>query len=168
MRPGTRSLSGRGVRFGATLALSACGAQADESGLERDRMPVTIEPSEEWSESFVAPEYTEAVCRSDWPFISVAGPACAARETLTCGEGRTLQATLESIASSCGLSDDDGPVELLLQGGCVTSMACGPSTLAQNPSLLDCLAAALGSVQAACNEQPECVRLFAGGAIPAE
>jgi hypothetical protein len=147
------------------FGLSACSGE-DEPALARDLTPVTVsEPDEDRSASFLAPEYTEAICQHDWPVLSVEGPVCTAREAFTCQDAWTLQSRLESIVRSCGLSLQQEPLEVSLRGGCVTGMASAASSSAHDLAIRECLLGELGAVQAACAEQPECIRL-SGTVVP--
>jgi hypothetical protein len=154
----------------ALLALGMLGCAADdEPDLARDLMPVMVaEGEEEWRAPYVAaPEYTEAICQRAWPVSSVKGPECTAREAFTCADGSTLQSRLEAIVSGCDISPYEEAIEISLSGGCVTGMAVGPNSRANEPAIAGCLASALGSVQAACSEQPDCIRLYGAAAQPA-
>jgi hypothetical protein len=164
-----RNFPSRGLGA-ALLALGMIGCAADdEPDLARDQMTVTVaEPEEEWRGAYVAaPEYTGAICQRAWPVASVEGPECTAREAFSCADGWTLQSRLEAIASGCDISPYEEAIEILLSDGCVTGMAVGPNSRANQPAIADCLTSALGSVQAACSEQPDCIRLFGGAAQPA-
>lgn len=164
-----RNFPSRGL--GATLlALGTIGCAADDQPeLSRDQMTVTVaEPEEDWRATYVpAPEYTETICQRAWHVVSVQGPECTAREAFSCADGWTLQSKLEAIASGCDISPYEEAIELSLSGGCVTGMAVGPNSRANEPAVRDCLASALGSVQAACSEQPDCIRLFGAAVQPA-
>jgi hypothetical protein len=164
-----RNFPSRGLGA-ALLALGVLGCAADdEPDLVRDLMPVMVEGEEEWRATYMAaPEYTEAICQRLWPVSSVKGPECTAREAFSCADGSTLQSKLEAIVSGCDISPYEEAIEISLSGGCVTGMAVGPNSRANEPAIAACLASALGSVQAACSEQPDCIRLYGAAAQPAE
>jgi hypothetical protein len=154
------------ARAGLGLALFVLGCGDDGSNLERNRGAAMVtDNDEDWRENYEPPpEYTEAICQHAWSVATVTGPVCTARMILRCDDAK-LQSKLEALVLGCGISLSEEPVELSMSEGCVTGLAVSPSSPANDPAVFSCLITALGGVQAACSEQPDCIRLY-GAAAP--